>query len=137
MKYEEKNVIDVEAEEVQDGKDPDIKEMPVVDEYWSVKKPKFLCKTKKVKKEKEPKEKKGIGKKILVGAGIAAGALLVAGKVAMGLAHNKDQVGNETENLDDQDMYDDPELLELERLENETESNMEVPTEEVEEKTEE
>ena len=132
MKYEEKNVIDVEAEEVQDGEDPVIEEMPVADEYWSVKKPKFLCKTKKVKKEKEPK-KKGIGKKILVGAGIAAGALLVAGKVAMGLAHSKDQVGDGTENLDDLDGYD-PELLELYKLENEAENNMADP---VEEKTEE
>ena len=130
MKYEEKNVIDVEAEEVQDGEDPVIKEMPVVDEYWSVKKPKFLCKTKKVKKDEEPKEKKGIGKKILVGAGIAAGAILIAGKVAMGLAHSKDHVGDETESLDDQDMYDDPEYQELMRLENETENNMEGPVEE-------
>ncbi len=134
MKFEEKKVIDVEAEEVQDGEDPVVKEMPVVDEYWSVKKPKFLCKTKKVKKEKEPKEKKGIGKKILVGAGIAAGALLVAGKVAMGLAHSKDQVGDETENLDDQDAYYDPEYQELMRLENESKNNMENS---VEEKTEE
>lgn len=133
MKYEEKKVIDVEAEEVQDEKDPVVKEMPVVDEYWSVKKPKFLCKAKKVKKEKEPKEKKGIGKKILVGAGIVAGALLVAGKVAMGLMHSKDQIGDETESLDDRDWHD-PELLELERLENESENNMEDP---VEEKTEE
>lgn len=134
MKYDEKKVIDVEAEEVQGEKDPVIKETPVVDEYWSVKKPKFLCKTKNVKKEKEPKEKKGIGKKILVGAGIAAGTVLIAGKVLMELAHSKDQVGDETVKPDDQDTYDDPEYQELMRLENETESNMDAS---VEEKTEE
>ena len=136
MKIGNKEFIDVEAEEVQDGEDPVIKETPVVDEYWSVKKPKFLCKAKKVKKEKEPKEKKGIGKKILVGAGIAAGTILIAGKVAMGLAHSKNPIGDDVESLDGKDMHDDPELLELERLENESENNMEIPAEEVE-KTEE
>lgn len=133
MKYEEKTVIDVEAEEVQD-EDPVITEMPNADEYWSVKKPKFLRKTKKVKKEKEPKAKKGIGKKILVGAAVVGGAVLLAGKVAIGLTHSKDQVGDGTENLDDQEMYDDPEYQELEKLENKTENNME---DSVEEKTEE
>lgn len=127
---EEKKVIDVEAEEVQDREDPVIKEMPVVDEYWSIKKPKFMCKTKKVKKEKEPKEKKGIGKKILVGAGIAAGTVLIAGKVFMGLTHSKDQIRDDAKSLDDQDTYDDPEYQELMRLENETENNMDASVEE-------